>query len=135
MAVHINNDGSRILVGRGDAVILFSAGGETIRHWPGGVVTDVAISGDGERVVAGHVDGRILVWRVSDGAIEAELRGHDERISTVEIRGEILVSSSWDNTVRLWGLGVLRDPPERLLAEITRDWGLSLDDALTGTGP
>ena len=94
------------------------------------VIIDVAYA-DG-RVAIGTLSGDVLVLDAETGETLATLRGHDARIASVEFSPDanLLVSGSWDNTARIWNLGSLDTPPDELLAEAERTWGISLEEAL-----
>ena len=58
---------------------------------------------DAGHVVTGHDDGTVRVWDTA-GAMLATIHAHTAHISWLEIRGDVLFTSSWDQTVRAWDL-------------------------------
>jgi WD40 repeat protein len=63
----------------------------------------VAVSRDGKQLASGNYN-RIHLWNLASGELEATLDGHVGLVHglTFNKRGEKLISSSWDNTVRIW---------------------------------
>ncbi|MDS4014332.1 MAG: hypothetical protein RKP46_08240, partial [Candidatus Accumulibacter sp.] len=69
------------------------------------VVTSVAFSPDGRRIVSGSDDNTLRLWDAATGAAIGEpLRGHTERVASVAFSpdGRRIVSGSGDKTLRLW---------------------------------
>jgi WD40 repeat protein len=75
----------------------------------------VAFSPDGATLAAGSNDGKIRLWRVADGTIQATLVGRQTRVGSVAFspdgrflaagaRDDQVAPSSADGTVRLWRL-------------------------------
>jgi eukaryotic-like serine/threonine-protein kinase len=52
-------------------------------------------------IITGHDDGAVRLWD-ERGAALAVLVGHTAPISSLDLRGETLVSGSWDDTTRRW---------------------------------
>jgi eukaryotic-like serine/threonine-protein kinase len=65
----------------------------------------LAFSPDGA-ILAGKVGSRVALWNSRTGELMGELDGHGSRISEVVFRndGKTLVSSSEDQTIRVWDL-------------------------------
>ncbi|XP_029432457.1 coronin-7-like isoform X1 [Rhinatrema bivittatum] len=78
---------------------------------------------DLHRLVVAGEDAKIRVWRIPEGGLqetlsepEAILRGHTEKIYSIKfhpLAADILASSSYDMSVRIWNLGSGKE--ERLL--------------------
>ncbi|WPK26501.1 hypothetical protein PUMCH_003856 [Australozyma saopauloensis] len=67
----------------------------------------MAVDPSGEVVVAGtHDEFEIYVWSVQTGALLDSLAGHEGPISCLQFGHEnsVLVSSSWDKTIRVWNI-------------------------------
>src|SRR5262245_43334591 len=66
----------------------------------------VAFSPDSKLLAVCDETSRIWVVRCSDAAVLGELKGHDDRVTAVAFlpRGESLVSSALDKTLRCWDL-------------------------------
>ncbi|NWX90314.1 CORO7 protein, partial [Nothoprocta pentlandii] len=74
---------------------------------------------DTRRLAVAGEDARIRLWRIPEGGLqdtlqqpEAVLTGHTEKIYSIRfhpVASDILVSSSYDMTVRIWELGAGQD--------------------------
>ena len=102
---------SKILAAAGGSgtLILWNLADETILHEipaTGGVntVRSLGFSNDGSIIAAGLVHRGIVVCSVLDGHIICELGGHTEAVSGLRFRPDdnLLVSTSWDRTIRMW---------------------------------
>ena len=64
----------------------------------------VAFSPDASTVASGALDGKIRLWKVSDGTLLHTLDGHTRPVWSVLFSpdGQLLVSESEDNELRLW---------------------------------
>jgi len=77
----------------------------TIRFKHSGQVDSLAWSADGKRIVAGDESGAVLVWDAATGRRVRTLRGHSSGVDVVGFSGKRIVSSSADETVRIWESG------------------------------
>jgi WD40 repeat protein len=68
------------------------------------LMVTVAFSPDGTLLATGGDDGRVRLWRVTDGSELATLAGHTKTVYAVAFSpdGSMLASASPDDTVRLW---------------------------------
>lgn len=69
--------------------------------------TSMAVDPSGEVVVAGSQEEfEIYVWSVQTGSLLDTLAGHEGPISCLAFGSEnsVLVSSSWDKTIRIWNI-------------------------------
>ncbi|MFB2983853.1 WD40 repeat domain-containing protein [Microseira sp. BLCC-F43] len=66
----------------------------------------VAISADGQYLVSGGSDKKIVVRSLYTGRIIRTLSGHTDGVKFVAISpsGQTIFSCSWDNTIKLWNL-------------------------------
>lgn len=106
-----------------DGKILSSGGGfhdRTIKLWhletgaelrtlqphPGGEVTALAFTPDGQSLVSGSYDKTVKVWNWQTGEEIHSLSGHQNWVTSLALSfdGKIIVSGSWDGTVKLWDL-------------------------------
>ncbi|KAI8324673.1 U5 small nuclear ribonucleoprotein 40 kDa protein [Martensiomyces pterosporus] len=79
-------------------------------------LTSVAASLSGTTVYAGSVDNNITGWDVRSLAPVYTLRGHSDTVMGISVSsrtGNYLVSTSLDNTVRLWDLRPYSSSPNR----------------------
>lgn len=78
-------------------------------------ITALAISPDGNLLVAGGDDGVIRFWDPQAGQLLQSWTGHEGSIETLAISpdGTFLVSGGADKTVRVWDLAALGDPALR----------------------
>ena len=80
-------------------VIQFS--GQTSR------VSACAVSSDGSRLYSSSLD-KINVWDMTTGQQLASMQSHTDRVSSLALTGSLLVSGSWDGTVKLWDTGSMQ---------------------------
>jgi WD40 repeat protein len=94
---------------------------------------------DHGHVVTGHEDGTARIWDARTGAPLATTAGHTAHVNQVEIRGETLVTGSWDLTTRLWAFpsgeprGILKTF-EKLTGNVALSPGGQLIATADGTG-
>jgi WD40 repeat protein/ferric-dicitrate binding protein FerR (iron transport regulator) len=90
--VHVQDSGDRreriVLGERGDPVLC------------------LAVSPDGRTVAAGCKGGRIRLWDLQTGRLEATLEGHERDVQSLAFHpnGGLLASGSRDGTIRLWSM-------------------------------
>ncbi|NJL63212.1 MAG: NACHT domain-containing protein [Methylacidiphilales bacterium] len=67
-------------------------------------ITSVAFHPQGNFVVTGSHDRRLMLWNIHDGQCVASFDAHSHRITCAKFnsQGNIIGSSSFDGTVRLW---------------------------------
>lgn len=75
----------------------------------------IAFRPDGSGLASGGDDGRVRLWRSSDGAAVGALRGHGDAVRSVAFgaHGQVLASAGDDTTIRLWN--ALSGAPIRVL--------------------
>lgn len=84
-----------------------SSGLERVIRLGTGTITAVCLSADGSVAVSGTVNGDLVVHDLASGRFLKEFRGHKSHIHSVSISDTLprrIVSSSWDNCVRVWDL-------------------------------
>lgn len=69
----------------------------------GGIIS-LAFTPDGEQLATGDADGKIRLWRVSDGKQLLTLQGHESWVWSISVSpdGQTLASSSEDSAICLW---------------------------------
>jgi NACHT domain- and WD repeat-containing protein len=70
------------------------------------MVSTVAVTPDGHRVVSGSSDKTLRVWELATGTCLKTLEGHTDLVKAVAVTsdGHLAVSGSWDCTLRVWNL-------------------------------
>ena len=68
------------------------------------VVTSVAFSPDGQRVVTGSLDNEAKVWEAASGRELLKLKGHSDGVNSVAFSpdGQRIVTGSLDNEAKVW---------------------------------
>jgi WD40 repeat protein/tRNA A-37 threonylcarbamoyl transferase component Bud32 len=110
VAVAASSDGSRIATAGAGAIEVRTAAGELVRSFgTHGITRVIGFDANGTRLVAAGDDGVARVWSL-DGALVAELRGHDGAILDARFSrdGRELVTTGVDTTVRFWDLASRR---------------------------
>jgi WD40 repeat protein len=72
-----------------------------------GAVNDALITQDGQKLITAGELGSIFIWDLSSkdpGGNARELMGHDGPVTAIALNGQILVSVSTDESLRLWDL-------------------------------
>ncbi|WP_292348637.1 MULTISPECIES: WD40 repeat domain-containing protein [unclassified Methanoregula] len=114
-------------------------------------VTSCSAAADGSILAAGFHDGSVRIWRMPDGKLVREFRGHKKTVTTCTLaQGSArLATVSWDGTTKLWrvpgaeivrtfdahagGIAVLAGPAGNLVAAVTEDGTARLIDGSDGT--
>jgi WD40 repeat protein/serine/threonine protein kinase/Flp pilus assembly protein TadD len=110
-ALSVDTDGRLIFCHQNGIEALSNHGlGRDIQSLRGAsILLGVAFSHDGRLASAG---GSIKVWTMADGSEVNHLRGHTDGITAMAFnpKGNFLVSSSADGTVKIWHIGYARAP-------------------------
>ncbi|XP_028392732.1 protein FAN-like isoform X2 [Dendronephthya gigantea] len=88
-------------------------------------LSSCAIMPDSKTIVVGSWDNNIYIYSVEYGRVTDTVRGHDDAISCLCWNDGILVTASWDSTVKVWKFvpecgGKKASSPE-LLTELDHD--------------
>lgn len=116
-----------------------------------GMVQTIAFSPDGQVLAAGTKEGKIRLWRLTDGQLQEIITGHIDSVWSIAFSpdGQTLASGSLDQKVRLWDVhtgqphhilqghtGAVRSvafsPDGRALASGSDDYTVRLWDVQTG---
>lgn len=105
-AVAYSPDGQTLVVGTSLGINYFhSSDLQPIRFTStGSWVRALAFSPDGSILASGSYDPVVRLWRVSDGVLLTELKGHTAWVRALAFspNGKLLATASDDNSVRLW---------------------------------
>ncbi|RMX49368.1 hypothetical protein pdam_00014803, partial [Pocillopora damicornis] len=88
-------------------------------------LSSCAIMPDSKTIIVGSWDNKIYIYSVEYGRVVDTKAGHDDAISCLCWNDGILVTASWDSTVKVWKFfpepdGKKPSPPE-ILAELEHD--------------
>lgn len=95
-------------------VMVYGLEGPLFRHLADGPLIEVAVSAEGDLVAASGQDGRVFLWRSREQDPAAVMSDHDERVTALRFgtsaATRLLLSGSWDETVRVRDLAPLVSP-------------------------
>lgn len=76
----------------------------------GVLATAIAFSPDGQLIAGGNTDGDIGVWRITDGSLVSNLKGHEGRIYDLSFSsdGQFLASAGEDRDAIIWDMKRLK---------------------------
>ena len=98
-------DGNGIVsCGEDRTIVVASIGSETIRKLPPTEAKILSVCRIGSWLATGCSDNTIRLWDIDRGREFAVLEGHDGSVAVLESSGELLVSGSYDTTVRSWSV-------------------------------
>jgi WD40 repeat protein len=105
-ALAFTPDGDQLLVGRNTAgvSIVSPTSGQEVASVPAQGLICLAISADGQRVVAGLDNGEVLVWDLASRALQVTIKAHKGAVRSVGFLpgGESIFSAGQDLWGRLW---------------------------------
>ncbi|MFN7876488.1 MAG: WD40 repeat domain-containing protein [Pirellula sp.] len=106
-SLHFLNDQQTLLsVGEDRRLIQYDTKSKAIistLDFPGGKLFGLAAI-DVNQLAVGGADNTIRILDAKSGYCNAKLIGHDGTITLLHARGEVLVSSSFDTTIRIWNV-------------------------------
>ena len=80
------------------------------------------VSLGGDRIAAGGSDNRVAVWNLVSGKRDRSFVGHTGSVVALDHKDGVLVSGSFDTTVRVWSVAATRDgDPTKEKEIVTRD--------------
>lgn len=67
-------------------------------------ITSIAFSKSGSLLFGGYDDYSCYTWNTTTGELEANLQGHDNRVSCLGVSddGQALCTGSWDTLLKIW---------------------------------
>ncbi|XEY23912.1 protein kinase [Candidatus Uabimicrobium helgolandensis] len=65
-------------------------------------ISKIKISDDGSKLVSASWDHTICIWDLSSGKCLHQLRGHSDRVDSIDISSNYVLSGSWDGTCKVW---------------------------------
>ncbi|MBD2543659.1 WD40 repeat domain-containing protein [Planktothricoides raciborskii] len=71
-----------------------------------GIVSSLAITPDGEKLITASWDNTIKIWNLTSGELLHTLKDHADDVECVAITpdGQTLLSAGWDSTIKIWDL-------------------------------
>jgi WD40 repeat protein len=89
---------------KGSVQLHDAATGKLLVSLPDRFVVAADLSPDGKQIVTGGFNAAVRIWDAANGNIAFELRGHDQRVSSVSFssNGKWIATGSWDGTTRVW---------------------------------
>jgi WD40 repeat protein len=108
--VAFSSDSRHVFSSGDDAVYMWdAANGKLFKKFAApnmGIVTGMAISPDGRRLLTASDDKLVRLWDIASGKELAAFKGHTAAVICVAFSSDGLraISGSLDNTVKLWGL-------------------------------
>jgi WD40 repeat protein len=71
-----------------------------------GIVSSLAITPDGEKLISASWDDTIKIWNLTSGELLHTLTDHTNDVECVAITpdGQTLLSAGWDRTIKIWDL-------------------------------
>lgn len=102
LLVAIHPSGDRFAIPQDNRVAVYGMNGDKLKELPVSV-TALAWNHAGDRLAGGDASGRLHVWEAQSWN-HRSWPGHGRRIANLRLNhsGDLLLSDSWDRTVRLW---------------------------------
>jgi WD40 repeat protein len=131
-AVALSADGRHLALARdvGVDVIDVESGGLITTLTTGErPVLSLAFSHHGQMLAAGTLDGILCLWEQLADPPMVRIQAHRERIASVTFShdGRFLVTGSWDQRVRIFGLGDLKSDDQQRLESTRKAWGMQTE--------
>jgi hypothetical protein len=64
-------------------------------------LSSCALSSDGKSIIIGSWDNHVYVYSIEYGRVLDTLAGHDDAVSSLQLKGSTLVTCSWDSTLKV----------------------------------
>ena len=67
-------------------------------------VTSLCYLNDGRTIISGSVLGELKIWDIKKAVCSKEMKGHYDIVSKIIVIDKLIISSSWDGTIKGWDL-------------------------------
>lgn len=65
-------------------------------------LSSCALSNDGKAIAVGSWDNSVYIYSIDYGRILDTVTGHDDAVSAIRLRDNMLATASWDATIKIW---------------------------------
>ncbi|MDJ0806048.1 MAG: NB-ARC domain-containing protein [Gammaproteobacteria bacterium] len=108
-SIAFTTDGRMLFFGAGDWTIRrvgLADANERLLEGHTGIVRCLVISADGDRLLSGGDDGKVLLWATDSDIPLLEMQGHTASVETIAITPDTkqVISGSRDKTIKVWNL-------------------------------
>lgn len=114
--LHAATDAERLLIVLPEAIELVDLAGAVLCRAVAPLgISEATLAANGERIAIGTMHGSVHLW---DGQCRklAEMTGHKDRISSLWLDVDTLLTASWDGVARQWNLSVLEADKDALVS-------------------
>jgi U4/U6 small nuclear ribonucleoprotein PRP4 len=67
-----------------------------------GLITKIKFDETGEYLASSSFDGSIKLWSCRNWKVLKELQGHEGKVTGIDLNKNVVVSSGFDKTLKLW---------------------------------
>jgi factor associated with neutral sphingomyelinase activation len=65
-------------------------------------LSSLILTQDENSLIVGSWDNKVYVYSVESGRVTDSIYAHDDAVSCISLKGDVLASGSWDSTVKVW---------------------------------